>query len=105
MLCACGTFIKRNQVRCRKCAVDYAAGFDTDAFDLVRPQQQPEVEPVMTEAESDLNQPQQMSKDDIVKWNQFQQEMRFNAVIKKIAIGFVIFTVIVCLAVAIRIWK
>jgi len=47
--CSCGGFITAQQKRCRKCAVEFARGIDTDRFEMADsgPQEQEEIPPVL----------------------------------------------------------
>lgn len=52
-----------------------------------------------------LNEPQNLPLKEIQEWNRFQQEIRFNRMIRKVCIAFVIAAVIVTLAVVARMMK
>jgi tetrahydromethanopterin S-methyltransferase subunit F len=101
MMCACGAFIRRPAVRCKKCAIEFVRGIDTDRFDRVVD----EVEKIMLSDEptgTEPNKPQKMSLAEARKeWRDFQEGLRTQRFLRKAAaIGMIITIIVVAIVLA-----
>jgi hypothetical protein len=87
VLCDCGAFIKRPAVRCKRCAVEFVRGIDTDRFDRVVE----EVEQIMT-----LNDSQQVNAKAVQEWHQFQKDLRTQRFLRKAAVVGILLVIALC---------